>query len=509
MIISGGVTIGGCFAVSNATPGAPTITSVTTGSRGSGQITIAYTAPAYSGYPGSITGYTAFSRPGCITVSTNTAASGNLTFTGLCNGTPYAFKIYATNCQGNGAFGYYCTYKTVQPICAPTIGSALPGSNPGQVVIYYTAPPYSTGTTITSYTAISTPTGYTGTYIGSGSNSITISCVPQGSTHTFRVYATTAAGGTTPYSSTSNVVTSPGPSYTVCYFMAGGGGGGANAGGVSYSGGGGGAGGVRCGAITLQQYIPYQIVIGAGGSASFAGGITFIKRCNLGYRCVGGGGGGYFGTKNSCGGSGGGGPAGCSGGSINIYLTGIKANNGGAGALGTYGIQGDGGGGGGAGSSGTNAVACSSAGVGGRGTFTNIITTSLSVTTNIGQYITATNAVWFGGGGGGGATGYFPKTSVAPAGGQGGGGAGARRICTAGTTVYYSGFCGKVTTGGGGGGGGGFYSSGAPGGNGGSGVVMFSIPSVSWNGTSTGSRISTTVGSNMVLLFYGSGTLIG
>jgi hypothetical protein len=61
-----------------------------------------------------------------------------------------------------------------------------------------------------------------------------------------------------------------------------------------------------------------------------------------------------------------------------------------------------------------------------------------------------------------------------------------------------------------GGGGGGPSGTGSPsaliGSNGGSGVIILSIPTVSYTGTTTGSPTVTTSGSNTILTFTGSGT---
>jgi hypothetical protein len=56
-----------------------------------------------------------------------------------------------------------------------------------------------------------------------------------------------------------------------------------------------------------------------------------------------------------------------------------------------------------------------------------------------------------------------------------------------------------------GGGGGGTINSGA-GGNGGSGVVILSVPTVAYSGTTTGSPTITISGSNTILQFTSSGS---
>jgi hypothetical protein len=74
-------------------PGAPTIGSAV---GGNAQATVNFTAPASNG-GATITSYRATSSPGGFTV---TGASSPLTVTGLSNGTPYTFRVTATNSVG-------------------------------------------------------------------------------------------------------------------------------------------------------------------------------------------------------------------------------------------------------------------------------------------------------------------------------------------------------------------------------------------------------------------------
>jgi len=79
-------------------PGAPTIGTATAGAAGSGQVSVAFTAPASNGGSG-ITGYTATSSPGGVT---GTGASSPITVSGLNPGTGYTFTVTATNALGTG-----------------------------------------------------------------------------------------------------------------------------------------------------------------------------------------------------------------------------------------------------------------------------------------------------------------------------------------------------------------------------------------------------------------------
>ena len=271
------------------------------------------------------------------------------------------------------------------------------------------------------------------------------------------------------------------PTYNIDFLVIAGGGGGGGR-----HGGGGGAGGYR--ELTSQLLTPtttYTVTVGAGGT----GGPT-----NVDPNCVstsgsdsvfstttsaGGGNGGYAtGGTGGNGGSGGGGQNGGAGGSGNTPSTSpSQGNNGGSGtASSPY----AGGGGGGAGSAGANASG-SVAGNGGNGTASSI--TGSSVTRA--------------GGGGGGI--YEGSPGTGGTGGSGGGGNGSLSVGT-------KGGAGTANTGSGGGGGGNVNSPNAGGGNGGSGVVILSIPTASYSGTTTGSPTVTTSGSNTILTYTGSGS---
>jgi len=267
--------------------------------------------------------------------------------------------------------------------------------------------------------------------------------------------------------------------YSVDFLViAGGGGGGTN------RGGGGGAGGYRTSTQTVNPGTVITVTVGDGGvstdpatngsNSSISGsGLTTITS-------TGGGRGGSITLSGSSGGSGGGGGSGLSpptspagvGGSGNTPSTSpSQGNSGGTGSptaqASPYNLL-AGGGGGGAGATGGNAPD-GAGGSGGNGTASSI--TGSSVT--------------YAGGGGGAASGTAGSAGSG-GGGAGGGGAGV-------------GTNGTANTGGGGGGGSG-------GSNGGKGVVILSLPTASYSGTSSGSPTITTSGSNTILQFNGSGS---
>jgi uncharacterized protein (TIGR02145 family) len=182
-------------------PGAPTIGTATAGNA---QANVIFTAPVSNG--GSvITSYTATSSPGGIKSTLNQAGSGTITFTGLTNGTAYTFTVKANNTAGTGAAS--AASNSVIPFAvpgAPTIGTATAGN--AQATVIFTAPASNGGSAITSYTATSSPGGFTGTISQAGSGTITITGLSNGTAYTFKVKATNVAGAG-PASAASNSVT--------------------------------------------------------------------------------------------------------------------------------------------------------------------------------------------------------------------------------------------------------------------------------------------------------------
>ncbi|MBK7590113.1 MAG: fibronectin type III domain-containing protein [Betaproteobacteria bacterium] len=187
-------------AVTPATvPGAPTAVTAT---RGNGQVTVGFTAPASDG-GSAITSYTATSNPGNFTGNC-TAPCASITVMGLANGTAYTFTVTATNAVGSGpasAASAAVTPATVPG--APTAVTATRGN--GQVTVGFAAPASDGGSAITQYTATSNPGNFTGSCTAP-CTSITVSGLTNGTAYTFTVTATNAAG-TGPASAASAAVT--------------------------------------------------------------------------------------------------------------------------------------------------------------------------------------------------------------------------------------------------------------------------------------------------------------
>ena len=263
--------------------------------------------------------------------------------------------------------------------------------------------------------------------------------------------------------------TIPSQPYTASYLIIAGGGAGGGGASTNMTAGAG-AGGLLSGTTTFTPPTVYTFVVGAGASGATTG--TGGNSTGLGLTAIGGGNAYYSGTSAS-GGSGGG--AGCGVGGTRGTGTAGQGNNGGTSPLDNNNC----GGGGGSGAVGGNATTLKG-GDGGAGTASSI---------------TGSSVTYAGGGGGGVRSGY-----TVGAGGSGGG--------TAGKSV--SGVQPDNPAANTGSGGGGFGFSGAAttcSNSGGSGVVILSVPTANYSGTTTGSPTITTSGSNTIIKFTsGSGT---
>jgi Fibronectin type III domain len=176
----------------------PTRPSGVTGSVGPGSVNVSWTPPSDFG-GGSFTTYTATAMPGgltCITVTTSCPISG------LANGTPYTFTVFASSTLGDGLPSDPSAPITPHEAPDKPTGVFAVASNTTAVVTWV-APAFNGGAVITSYTVTSWPDGK------QCATTTTLSCRVTGLTnrtsYQFSVLATNAAG-TGPASDLSVVV---------------------------------------------------------------------------------------------------------------------------------------------------------------------------------------------------------------------------------------------------------------------------------------------------------------
>ena len=110
----------GTLSFTKTIPDAPTISGVEPGST---EAIISFTAPSSDG-GAAITSYTATSNPEAITGTVSQEGSGDITVTGLTNGTGYTFTVTATNTIGTSAAS--AASSSVVPV-SPQVGDFYQG----------------------------------------------------------------------------------------------------------------------------------------------------------------------------------------------------------------------------------------------------------------------------------------------------------------------------------------------------------------------------------------------
>jgi len=270
--------------------------------------------------------------------------------------------------------------------------------------------------------------------------------------------------------------------YSIDFLVIAGGGGTGNMPSGNAGAGGAGAGGYRTSTQTVNSGVAITVTVGDGGAGGSSGGYNIGSNgsdssiSGSGLTTITSAGGGRSSSYNGAswvagangGSGGGGGHTGTSGGNGNTPSTSpSQGNNGGAGFVSpsAYG----GAGGGGAGAVGSNSTNSASGSNGGNGTASSI---------------TGSSVTRAGGGGGGTLSGSIGT------GGSGGGGTDSN---------------GTANTGGGAGAGDAGTAE-SIGRSGGKGVVILSVPTASYSGTTTGSPTVTTSGANTIMQFNGDGS---
>ncbi len=183
-------------------PGVPTSVSGTSGANG--QSVVSWSAPVSDG-GSTITGYTVTASPGWTRRARGRLVLLSCTVTGLMNGTSYTFTVTATNAAGTSSASSASSAATPYTVAGvPTSVSASSGAN-AQSVVSWTAPVSDGGSTITGYTVTASSGGASCSWT-TGALSCTVTGLTNGTSYTFTVTATNAAG-TSSASSASSAAT--------------------------------------------------------------------------------------------------------------------------------------------------------------------------------------------------------------------------------------------------------------------------------------------------------------
>lgn len=189
----------------STTPGAPTGAVAVAAD---GQVSLSWTAPAQDG--GSpVTGYvvTPYESGSAQSPEPFASAAPAETVTGLTDGTAYTLTVAAINAVGTGPASV--PSAAVTPAAPPGAPTGLSGtSGNGQVSLTWTAPAGDGGSPVTGYVVTPSIGGVTQTPItlASTATTDTVTGLTNGTTYTFTVAATNAAG-TGPDSTASAGVT--------------------------------------------------------------------------------------------------------------------------------------------------------------------------------------------------------------------------------------------------------------------------------------------------------------
>jgi titin len=192
-------------------PGAPTAVS---GTPGDGQVALGWSAPASDGgtpvtdYAVSVFNSSGGPATGVSGPTTRFVGSAtrNFAFTGLTNGTAYAFTVAAVNSVGIGAPSALSTPVTPATVPgAPTGASAVGGV--GTARVSFTAPGSNGGSAVTHYDVSCTSSngGVSGA-AGGSSSPVMVTGLSSGKLYSCTVTATNSAGTGSASSSSNSVV---------------------------------------------------------------------------------------------------------------------------------------------------------------------------------------------------------------------------------------------------------------------------------------------------------------
>jgi large repetitive protein len=197
----------------NAAPSEPrNVTAV----KGNTTATVSWDAPLDS-RGSDVTGYTATAyTSGNVSAGTCTTVAPIETceITGLTNGTPYTFKVTASNAIGTSAQS--TASSAVTPSTVPNAPTGITvASGDAQVTVSFTAPTNNGGSSVTGYTV----TASNGSTISGTTSPLIITELTNGTAYTFTVKATnvngdsvasSASASATPLASSAPVLVTPG-----------------------------------------------------------------------------------------------------------------------------------------------------------------------------------------------------------------------------------------------------------------------------------------------------------
>jgi len=265
-----------------------------------------------------VSGFTVTSSPGSLSAT----GTSPVVVTGLTSGTSYTFTAVANNDNGSSTASTASTSLTPSTVPqAPVVGTATQTGNT-TATLTFSAPASNGNSTITSYTATSSPGGITSTLNQAGSGTFTITGLSPSTAYTFTITATNANGTSLPSAASNSITTTyvyalaqtynSSTTYTVpsgvnrvavwAFGPGSAGGGGSNA--FAGNGGGGGAGG---GLVGFKDYAvnsgqQFAVSVGSSGGTSSFGNLATMANSGssnvAGHVLQSGGGGGGQGNSN-------------------------------------------------------------------------------------------------------------------------------------------------------------------------------------------------------------------
>jgi hypothetical protein len=143
------------------------------------------------------------------------------TSTGVISGTPTStstsntYTVTATNSSGSATTTVTVSASAIVSMLsapgntvpgAPTIGTAA-ATGATTATVTFSSPGSNGGSTITTYTATSSPGGVTGSISQAGSGTISITGLTAGTTYTFTVVATNSVGNSSPSAASNSITT--------------------------------------------------------------------------------------------------------------------------------------------------------------------------------------------------------------------------------------------------------------------------------------------------------------